>query len=132
MTRISKLHIILVLITLMVSVLKGQTGYNPNSALPSVIPLIPNEYKLDNLRLDKHNVITEIIPYRIVPSDNPLYGCWSELDVIWPDYLSLENRDKLSITIINQELHQDIPDYVEIGNKHYYMMKLPLNHWWKD
>jgi len=74
MTRISKLHIILVLITLMVSVLKGQTGYNSNSALP----LIPNEYKLDNHIGLRPNITPEIIPYRIVPSDNPLYGCWSE------------------------------------------------------
>ena len=131
MTRISKLHIILVFITLMVSVLKGQpdilqSRLNNNSMIP---------IQMDKVDYGLSLITPEIIPYRIVPSDNPLYGCWSELEVIWPDYLSLENRDKLSITIINQELHNDIPDYVEIGNKHYYMMKLPMYNelnWWRN
>jgi hypothetical protein len=140
MTRVSKLHIILVFITLMVSVLKGQpdilqSRLNNNS-------MIPIQMVKDGLSIDYGlSLITpEIIPYRIVPSDNPLYGCWSELEVIWPEYLSNENREKLSITIINQELHNDIPDYVEIGNKHYYMMKLPMYsvydqdelNWWRN
>ena len=125
MTRYSKFHIIIVFITLMISVLKGQD----TNILPSDSPILLDEWNNHRSSLSRN---TEIIPYRIVPSDNPLYGCWSELEVIWPEYLSYEIQERLTITIVNQELHHDIPDYVEINDKHYYMMKLPLNHWWRD
>ena len=130
MTRYSKFHIIIVFITLMISVLKGQD----TNILPSDSPILLDEWNNHRSSLSRK---TEIIPYRIVPSDNPLYGCWSELEVIWPEYLSYEIQERLTITIVNQELHHDIPDYVEINDndgtsKHYYMMKLPLNHWWRD
>ena len=87
MTRVSKLHIILVFITLMVSVLKGQpdilqSRLNNNSMIP---------IQMDKVDYGLSLITPEIIPYRIVPSDNPLYGCWSELEVIWPEYLSNEN-----------------------------------------
>ena len=110
---------------LMVGVLKGQD----TNILPNDSPVLLDEWNNHRSSLSRK---TEIIPYRIVPSDNPLYGCWSELDVIWPEYINDEIKERLSITIINQELHQDIPDYVEINDTHYYMMKLPLNHWWRD
>jgi len=126
MTRISKIHLIIMVVTfIMVGVLKGQD----TNILPNDSPVLLDEWNNHRSHL---SVKTEIIPYRIVPSDNPLYGCWSELDVIWPDYMDEDIREKLTITIVNQELHQDIPDYVEINDTHYYMMKLPLNHWWRD
>ena len=71
----------------------------------------------------------EIIPYRIVPSDHPLYGCWSELEVMWPPLMKEEYREMLTITIVNQELHNDIPTYVELGGVSYYVLKLPIGQY---
>ena len=51
---------------------------------------------------------------------------------MWSEGTSEEVKEKLLITIVNQELHQDIPDYVDIGGKSYYMIKLPIGHYWKD
>ena len=55
MTRYSKIHLIVMLLTfLFVNKLHGQTDI----------------------------VQSEIIPYRLVPSQNPMYGCWLEIELI--------------------------------------------------
>ena len=84
---------------------------------------------LNDSNEDWRDVKVEIIAYRIVPSSNPVYGCWSELDVMWPEYINEEIRERLTITIVNQELYNDIPDYVDIEGKSYYMLKLPSDRW---
>ena len=84
---------------------------------------------LNDSNEDWRNVKVEIIAYRIVPSSNPVYGCWSELDVMWPEYINEDIRERLTITIVNQELYNDIPDYVDIEGKSYYMLKLPSDRW---
>ncbi len=60
MTRYSKIHIVVVLVTLFFCTrLEGQSE--------SRKPIISQ---------------TEIIPYRLVPSQNPMYGCWLEIELI--------------------------------------------------
>jgi len=55
MTRYSKIHLIVMLLTfLFVNKLHGQTDI----------------------------IQSEIIPYRLVPSQNPMYGCWLEIELI--------------------------------------------------
>ena len=61
MTRYSKIHIVVVLVTLFFCTrLEGQS----ESRKPMLISQ------------------TEIIPYRLVPSQNPMYGCWLEIELI--------------------------------------------------
>lgn len=123
MTKYSRYHIIVMIITfVLVGVLKGQNW-------DITEPILLDEMKSHRQSFD---LPVEIIPYRIIPSDNPYYGCWSELDVMWSEHHSEELKERLLITIVNQELHQDIPDYVDIGGKSYYMIKLPIGHYWKD
>ena len=125
--RMFKMCKIVIMLLCCISMLKGQD----TNVLPSDYPILLDE--MSNHRKSMQLGV-EIIPYKVVPSDNPLYGCWSELDVIWPDYMSDEIKERLVITIINQELHQDIPDMVEINDdglmKSYYMIKLPIGHYW--
>ena len=139
MTKHSKYHLIIVLLTFgLLGILKGQGNGTYQMPIGRTIEQDGMDKKTHQMLLlemkhhqnDLLGTRTEIIPYRIVPSDHPAYGCWSELDVIWPEYIDEDTREKLLITIVNQELHQDIPDYVEIGKVHYYMIKLPIGHWW--
>ena len=61
MTRYSKIHLVVVLVTLFFCTrLEGQS----ESRKPMLISQ------------------TEIIPYRLVPSQNPMYGCWLEIELI--------------------------------------------------
>ena len=61
MTRYSKIHLVVVLVTLFFCTrLEGQSE--------SRKPLLISQ--------------TEIIPYRLVPSQNPMYGCWLEIELI--------------------------------------------------
>ena len=61
MTRYSKIHIVVMLVTLFFCTrLEGQS----ESRKPMLISQ------------------TEIIPYRLVPSQNPMYGCWLEIELI--------------------------------------------------
>ena len=61
MTRYTKIHIVVVLVTLFFCTrLEGQS----ESRKPMLISQ------------------TEIIPYRLVPSQNPMYGCWLEIELI--------------------------------------------------
>ncbi len=123
MTKYSRYHLIVMIITfVLVGVLKGQNW-------DITEPILLDEMKSHRQSFD---LPVEIIPYRIIPSDHPAYGCWSELDVMWSEHHSEELKERLLITIVNQELHQDIPDYVDIGDKSYYMIKLPIGHYWKD
>tara|TARA_B000000532_G_C18538001_1_gene264426 strand:- start:65 stop:361 length:297 start_codon:yes stop_codon:yes gene_type:complete len=36
---------------------------------------------------------TEIIPYRLVPSQNPMYGCWLEIELIGLPESILKNEE---------------------------------------
>ena len=132
MTKHSKYHLIIVLLTFgLLGILKGQR--NGTYQMPigrfdekKVDPMLIQEMSSHrNALLGK----VEIIPYRIVPSDHPLYGCWSELEVMWPPLMKEEYREMLTITIVNQELHNDIPSYVELGGVSYYVLKLPIGQY---
>ena len=61
MTRYSKIHLVVMLVTFLfcTSKLNGQS----------------HEGGFDVFQ-------TEIIPYRLVPSQNPMYGCWLEIELI--------------------------------------------------
>ena len=119
MTKYSKYHLIIVILTFgLLGILKGQDSEMFDK------PVLLDELSNHRQSFPPTNKI-EIIPYRLVPSDNPLYGCWSELEVMWPNYIKDEYREALTITIVNQELHNDIPSYVELGGVNYYVLKLP-------
>ena len=69
----------------------------------------------------------EIVPYRIYPSSHPTMGCWSELEMIGEDRMSEEIRDKLINMIIKIELYHEVPEYITIDNKQYYLLRLPID-----
>ena len=69
----------------------------------------------------------EIVPYRIYPSSHPTMGCWSELEMIGEDRMSEEIRDKLINMIIKIELYNEVPQYITIDNKQYYLLRLPID-----
>ena len=72
MTRYSKIHIVVVLVTLFFCTrLEGQSE--------SRKPLLISQ--------------TEIIPYRLVPSQNPMYGCWLEIELIGLPESILKNEE---------------------------------------
>ena len=72
MTRYSKIHLVVVLVTLFFCTrLEGQS----ESRKPMLISQ------------------TEIIPYRLVPSQNPMYGCWLEIELIGLPESILKNED---------------------------------------
>ena len=72
MTRYSKIHIVVVLVTLFFCTrLEGQS----ESRKPMLISQ------------------TEIIPYRLVPSQNPMYGCWLEIELIGLPESILKNEE---------------------------------------
>ena len=48
---------------------------------------------------------------------------------MWPPLMKEEYREMLTITIVNQELHNDIPSYVELGGVSYYVLKLPIGQY---
>tara|TARA_Y100000004_G_scaffold92360_1_gene103537 strand:- start:312 stop:761 length:450 start_codon:yes stop_codon:yes gene_type:complete len=62
MTRYSKIHLVVMLVTFLfcTSKLNGQSEYGK--------PFVISQ--------------TEIIPYRLVPSQDPGYGCWLEIELI--------------------------------------------------
>ena len=72
----------------------------------------------------------EIVPYRIYPSSHPTMGCWSELEMIGEDRMSEEIRDKLINMIIKIELYNEVPQYITIDNKQYYLLKLPIDSYY--
>ena len=122
MTRYSKYHLIIVILTFgLLGVLKGQV-YGVQEDFDE--PILIDEMTKHRQSFPPSRKV-EIIPYRIVPSEHPMYGCWSELEVMWPNYIKDEYREALTITIVNQELHNDIPSYVELGGNYYFVMKLP-------
>ncbi len=72
MTRYSKIHIVVMLVTLFFCTrLEGQS----ESRKPMLISQ------------------TEIIPYRLVPSQNPMYGCWLEIELIGLPESILKNEE---------------------------------------
>ena len=72
MTRYSKIHLVVVLVTLFFCTrLEGQS----ESRKPMLISQ------------------TEIIPYRLVPSQNPMYGCWLEIELIGLPESILKNEE---------------------------------------
>ena len=72
MTRYSKIHLVVVLVTLFFCTrLEGQSE--------SRKPLLISQ--------------TEIIPYRLVPSQNPMYGCWLEIELIGLPESILKNEE---------------------------------------
>ena len=69
----------------------------------------------------------EIVPYRIYPTSHPTMGCWSELELMGESEMSRVVRDKLIDWIIKVELYNEVPEYLEIENKSYYLLRLPID-----
>ena len=69
----------------------------------------------------------EIIPYRIYPSSHPSMGCWSELEMMGEREMDEVVRDKLIDMIIKIELYHEVPQYITIQNRQYYLLRLPID-----
>jgi len=69
----------------------------------------------------------EIVPYRIYPTSHPTMGCWSELELMGESEMSREVREILIDKIIKIELYHEVPEYLEIENKSYYLLRLPID-----
>ena len=69
----------------------------------------------------------EIVPYRIYPSTHPTLGCWSELEMMGEMEMKSEVRDKLIDKIIKIELYHEVPENIEIDNRQYYLLRLPID-----
>ena len=69
----------------------------------------------------------EIVPYRIYPSSHPTMGCWSELELMGESQMSREVRDKLIEGIVRIELYHEVPEYITIQRRQYYLLRLPIN-----
>jgi hypothetical protein len=53
--------------------------------------------------------------------------CWSKLEMIGEDRMSEEIRDELINMIIKIELYHEVPEYITIDNKQYYLLRLPID-----
>ena len=69
----------------------------------------------------------EIVSYRIIPSSHPSLGCWSELELMGESEMKEEVRDELIHEIIMIELYHEVPEYIMINDKSYYLLRLPIN-----
>ena len=69
----------------------------------------------------------EIVPYRIYPTSHPTMGCWSELELMGESEMSREVREILIDKIIKIELYHEVPEYLEIEHKSYYLLRLPID-----
>ena len=72
----------------------------------------------------------EIVPYRIIPSNDPSYGCWSEVELISVLNIRNEIREQLIHEIIKIELYREVSEYIKIENKSYYLLRLPINEYY--
>ena len=69
----------------------------------------------------------EIVSYRIYPSSHPTMGCWSELEMVGEELMDEVVRDKLIDMIIKIELYHEVPQYITIQNRQYYLLRLPID-----
>jgi hypothetical protein len=75
---------------------------------------------------------TEVIPYRLVPSQNPNYGCWLDLEIIALPYGVMRGSDaetKILDAIVLKEIgHVDGEGFgfLMINNKQYQLMKIQI------
>ena len=74
---------------------------------------------------------TEIIPYRLVPSTHPDYGCWLDLEVVSLPYGVKKGSDvetKIYEAIVKKETgeigYNDT--FVVINNKSYVLLKIQV------
>ena len=66
-----------------------------------------------------------IIGYKIVPSLDDGYGCWSELDIMQHQSIPKSTRDKITKHIINYELNEGVLEMIEIKGVGYHVIKMP-------
>ena len=74
---------------------------------------------------------TEIIPYRLVPSAHPDYGCWFDLEIVaLPNGVKLGSfeEEKIYRAIVKKEVGEigfnDV--FVVINNKSYVLLKIQV------
>jgi len=77
---------------------------------------------------------TEVIPYRLVPSQNPNYGCWLDLEIIALPFGVMRGSDaetKILDAIVLKEIgHVDgegcCVGFLTINDKQYQLMKIQI------
>tara|TARA_A100001201_G_scaffold98685_1_gene85023 strand:+ start:1817 stop:2185 length:369 start_codon:yes stop_codon:yes gene_type:complete len=72
---------------------------------------------------------TEIIPYRLVPSQDIGYGCWLDLEIVaMPIGVEKGSDDEKKIyeAIVKKEMGENGFSFLTINNKQYVLMKIQV------
>ena len=79
--------------------------------------------------------LPEIVPYRLVPSQDYGYGCWLEIEIIEPvktKYTYQIQREEVMEILMERAAFEEInpmerSQIFSIDNKTYYLVRLPYN-----
>ena len=72
---------------------------------------------------------TEIIPYRLVPSQDIGYGCWLDLEIVALPFGIEKNskeEEKILEAIVKKETGDNGFEFIQINNKQYVLMKIQI------
>ena len=72
---------------------------------------------------------TEIIPYRLVPSTHPDYGCWLDLEIVaLPNGVNGGSVEEVKIyeAIVKKEIGENGFEFLQINNKQYVLIKIQV------
>ena len=72
---------------------------------------------------------TEIIPYRLVPSQDIGYGCWLDLEIVaLPMGIKKGSKEEEKIyqAIVKKEIGENGFGFLTINNKQYVLMKIQV------
>ena len=72
---------------------------------------------------------TEIIPYRLVPSQDIGYGCWLDLEIVaMPNGVKKGSisEQKIYEAIVKKEMGENGFSFLMINNKQYVLMKIQV------
>ena len=72
---------------------------------------------------------TEIIPYRLVPSQDLGYGCWLDLEIVALPIGVVKGSDeenKILEAIVKKEIGENGFGFLTINNKQYVLMKIQV------
>jgi len=72
---------------------------------------------------------TEIIPYRLVPSQDIGYGCWLDLEIVALPIGVVKGSDeenKILEAIVKKEIGENGFQFLTINNKQYVLMKIQV------
>ena len=72
---------------------------------------------------------TEIIPYRLVPSQDIGYGCWLDLEIVALPYgvvKGSKEEERIYEAIVKKETGENGFGFLMINNKQYVLMKIQV------